>query len=183
MILAAGAAAAQTVGQSAGYGGDLSAFHGGSRSLLGMLSTVQGATGAKVVEIRFSDRQGAPGYDVVLLRGKDVTFMHMDEKGGDQLQIESASAPTWMLKWRQRRVLTLDRKAHVPLAQAIAVAQDAYPSSPAVAAGLAWASANPQNAVSAYNVLLDDHGRARRVAVDSTTGQIIADPQALGAWP
>ena len=54
---------------------------------------------------------------------------------------------------------------------------------PAIAAGIARSAANPDTSVHAWNVLIDNNGVAKRVAVDDATGQIIGDPQALAGWP
>jgi hypothetical protein len=109
--------------------------------------------------------------------------MHLDMQGGNELQLQAVSAPAWMMKWTQRQDVKDVRKAAVPLDRAIVVAERANADAPAVAAGIAPSASNPDSDVKAYNVLLDVSGRAKRVAVDSSTGQVIADPQALSGWP
>jgi uncharacterized membrane protein YkoI len=73
-------------------------------------------------------------------------------------------------------------QAQTPLAQAIRTAEQAR-NAPAVAAGIARGASNPGADVQAYNVLVDQNGTVRRVSVDASTGQVIADPQALAGWP
>jgi uncharacterized membrane protein YkoI len=175
-------ASAQGVAQPGFYKGDLDAFHGNTRSLIQALHAFHTGSDAHVVEIRFSDRNGAPGYYAVLQKNGRVDFVHVDENGRSA-ELDSASLPDWMLNPNSRVELRFDRKATVPLAQAISTAEAAYGGAPAVAAGIARSAANPESDVHAYNVLLDNRGTIQRVAVDSATGQVIADPQALSAWP
>jgi uncharacterized membrane protein YkoI len=175
-------ACAQGVAQPGYYSGDLKAFHGDSQSLIQALQAFHAGSGDRVVEIRFSDKDGAPGYYAVLQKQGRVDFVHIDENGRS-VELDQASLPDWMLKRNSRIDLRFDRKATVPLAQAIETAESAYNGAPAVAAGIARSASNPDSDVHAYNVLLDAGGRVKRVAVDSRTGQIISDPQALTAWP
>jgi len=175
-------ASAQGVAQAGYYKGDLAAFHGNARSLVQAVQAFHDGSDARVVEIRFSDRNGDPGYYAVLQKHGRVDFVHVDETGRT-IDLTSANLPDWMLKQNSKLDLRFDRKATVPLAQAITTAEAAYGGAPAVAAGIARSASNPDSDVHAYNVLLDNGGRVQRVAVDSMTGQVIADPQALTAWP
>lgn len=175
-------ASAQGVSQPGYYKGDIDAFHGDAHSLIQALHAFHDGSGARVVEIRFTDRDGHPGYYAVLQKNGRVDFVHIDDTGRT-LDLNSASLPDWMLKRKSRTDLRLDRKATVPLSQAISTAEAAYDDAPAVAAGIARSASNPDSDVHAYNVLLDQGGTIKRVAVDSMTGQIISDPQALTAWP
>jgi hypothetical protein len=176
------AASAQGVAQPGFYKGDLDAFHGNAKSLIQALRAFHAGSDARVVEIRFSDRNGDPGYNAVLQKDGRVDFVHIDE-AGRSVELSSASLPDWMLKRKSKIDLRFDRKATVPLAQAISTAEAAYNDAPAVAAGIARSASNPDSDVHAYNVLLDTRGVVKRVAVDSMTGQVISDPQALTAWP
>jgi len=175
-------ASAQGVAQAGYYKGDLDAFHGNGQSLIQALQAFHAGSDARVVEIRFTDQNGDPGYNAVLQKHGRVDFVHIDETGRS-VELDSASLPDWMLKRKSKIDLRFDRKATIPLAQAISTAEAAYDGAPAVAAGIARSASNPDSNVHAYNVLLDAGGRIQRVAVDSMSGQIISDPQALTAWP
>jgi uncharacterized membrane protein YkoI len=175
-------ASAQGVAQPGYYKGDLDAFHGNANSLIQALHAFHADSDARVVEIRFTDRNGDPGYNAVLQKNGRTDFVHIDETGRS-VELDSASLPDWMLKRKSRTDLRFDRKATVPLSQAISTAEAAYDDAPAVAAGIARSASNPDSDVHAYNVLLDQGGTIKRVAVDSMTGQVISDPQALTAWP
>jgi len=173
---------AKGVAQPGYYKGDLDAFHGNANSLIQALQAFHNASDARVVEIRFTDKNGDPGYYAVLQKHGRADFVHIDETGRS-VELTSASLPDWMLRENSKMDLRFDRKATVPLAQAISTAEAANGGAPAVAAGIARSASNPDSDVHAYNVLLDEGGRAQRVSVDSVTGQIISDPQALTAWP
>ncbi len=179
-VLAAGTmASAQAVSQGSGYKGDLAAFHGDDQSLTKALRMIRMASGDRVVDIRFEAIDGEPGYDAVLQHNHRVTFLRIDERKGAVTQLDAASMPQWTLNWEKRDLLKVDRHALVPLAQAIRTAEGADGGAPAVAAGIARSAENPLSEVHAYNVLLDVGGTVKRVAVDSKTGEVIADPQAL----
>ena len=95
-----------------------------------------------------------------------------------------ASVPDWMLHWRARADVKAAEQATVPLTDAIRTAEQARAGGLAVAAGIAAsASNNASSDVKAYNVLVMRDGDVRRVAVDDSSGQVIADPQALASWP
>jgi uncharacterized membrane protein YkoI len=175
-------ASAQGVAQPGYYKGDLDAFHGGPQSLIKALDAFHNDADARVVEIRFTDKNGDPGYSAVLQKHGRTDFVHIDETGRS-VELSSASLPDWMLTRKSKLDLRFDRKATISLAQAISTAEAANGGAPAVAAGIARSASNPDSDVHAYNVLLDEGGRAQRVSVDSRTGQIISDPQALTAWP
>jgi uncharacterized membrane protein YkoI len=175
-------ASAHGVAQPGFYKGDLDAFHGNAQSLIQAIGAFHTGSDARVVEIRFSDRNGDPGYYAVLQKHGRVDFVHVDENG-QSVELDSASLPDWMLSDKSKLDLRLDRKATIPLAQAISTAEAANGGAPAVAAGIARSASNPDSEVHAYNVLLDNGGRVQRVAIDSMSGQVISDPQALMAWP
>jgi uncharacterized membrane protein YkoI len=169
------------VAQPGFYAGDLGAFHGDQMSLINAIHHIHQASGDRIVDIRFAREGGLAGYHVVLQHAGRFTFMHISEQNGQVVSIAAASAPDWMLKWNQRADLRWDRLATVTLPQAIRTAERAY-NAPAVAAGIATSASNPSSAVHAYNIILDTGGTTRRVAVDASTGQIIADPSALSDW-
>ena len=87
-----------------------------------------------------------------------------------------------MLKWQQKIDVQLASKANVSLSQAVHTAESQIGAA-ALAAGIARSASNPNSDVHAYNVLLDDNGSIKRIAVDSSTGEIISDPGQLDSWP
>lgn len=174
------AAIAQSVAQTGAYKGDLADFHGNGRTLIKAIRTLE-ADGSRVVDIRFSPQNGLAGYHVVLQKDGRYTFAHFDEKDGRIVSLDTVNAPDWMLKWKNRTDLRVDRHAKVDLAQAVRTAEAAYDNAPAVAAGIAASASNPTSDVHAFNVILDRDGQPKRVAVDSVTGQIIANPGALAS--
>jgi len=181
--LACPAALAQNVGQPSTIRGDISQFHGTAESLPDAISKVERATGGKVIEIRFTNSDGMPGYHAVVAKGGDVSFMHLDAKAGKLVTVQEKTEPDWMLNWRGKAELRYAVAAKVPLTDAIKTAEQADNGAPAVAAGIARSASSPGSDVHAYNILVDRDGNVHRRAVDSATNEVIADPGALSDWP
>jgi uncharacterized membrane protein YkoI len=172
---------AQTVSQVPNYpAADIAAFHGNQQTLTSAIQKVQQTMGGKVVEIRFSVSDGAPGYHTVVAKGGQVQLAFLDHSSKKVVTVNTH--PDWALKWQQRTDVQLAESARISLSQAITAAQMSK-SAPAIAAGIARSASNPTSDIHAYNVLLDDGGSVKRVAVDSSTGEIIEDPASLEAWP
>ena len=180
--LIGGTALADTVTQSGRYSGDVAGFHGTAASLPDAIMKVESATGGRVVEIRFDDSDGLPGYHAIVDRRGAVEFMHLDARSGRLVTMADTVRPRWMLNWRDRADLRIAETAPVSLATAIATAEHGDRNAPAIAAGIAGAS-DPQNNVHAYNVLIDHDGAVVRRAVDSATDLVIADAGSLSGWP
>ena len=87
-----------------------------------------------------------------------------------------------MLDWRSRRNMTLVQNARVPLATAIRTASHSMRGAPAAAAGISHGASHATTRVHAYNVALVQGGGLHRVAVNSDTGNVIANPTALPGW-
>jgi uncharacterized membrane protein YkoI len=172
-------ALAQQVSQPAYAQGDISAFHGTANSLPSAIAKIEGGTGGKVVEIRFSGANGMPGYHAVVAKGGQVQFMYLEPQSGKLTVAQENVVPVAMLKWRGKADVGFAETAKVPLSAAIQTAEQADGNSPAIAAGIARSASNPDSAVHAYNVLIVRDGNVRRRAVDSDTGEIISDPSAL----
>lgn len=184
-VLAAGAAApaiAQSVDQPAHTNLNLAGFSGEPGALPGAIDAIEAASGGKVVEIRFNNVGGAPGYDVVLARGSQITFERFAKPGQGLVTLSGDTKPAWMLNWTAREDVTLVRTAKVKLADAVRAAEAARNNAPAAAAGIAKSAAGADTDVKAYNVAIVQDGRQHRVAVDSATGEVIANPQMLAAW-
>lgn len=175
-------ARAVPIGQPDYFRGDVSAFHGNSQSLLNALRVVHQTNPGQVLEIRFTDQGGVPGYRFVVQRGSNLMFERLDEGGPAPVVLQTNSEPDWMVGWQSRANIRFDRNAKVSLADAIRTAERANGGEPAIAAGIATSSGEPYNHVPAYNVLLKTGDMTtKRVAVDASTGEIIVDPQALSS--
>lgn len=171
-------ALAQTVAQRPYAQGDFSSFHGGPNALPNAIRAIESANGGKVVDIRLHPASRAPGFDAVVARGGRAQFVHFADAGGAVVLTQS-SEPDWMLPWRKRLDIHLVNQAPVSLTTAVKTAEAAHGDAPAIAAGIAKSAANPSSSVHAYNVLLLRDGKVMRVAIDSMTGAIIANPSAL----
>jgi len=157
---------------------DLTAFHGNQMTLINAIAAVEHSTGGKVVEIRFLEFNGKPGFHTVVVKNGQVEFARLELPAKQVTQL--ADRPEWMLKYQQRAELRQQATATVSLEQAIHTAERAQ-GAPAVAAGIARMPATSE--VHAYNIMLDSAGALRRIAVDSSTGEVIADLQGYEQWP
>ena len=173
---------AQPVAQSSYMKADFTGFKGTNDTLVNTIANVEKITGGRVLEMRFTNKGGAPGFHAVVAKGKEVVFLKVSADGRKTVEISGAEKPDWMLKWPATMQLAAAMSAKVPLADAIRTAEQ-NGNSPAVAAGIATSAANPNSDVKAYNVLLLQGGDLTRVAVDDSTGQVISDPSALSGWP
>jgi uncharacterized membrane protein YkoI len=172
---------AQTVSQSLNYpSSDITAFHGNQTTLTSAIQTIQQSMGGKVVEIRFTVHDGAPGFHAVVAKGGEVQLAFLDQASGKVVATDTR--PDWALKWQQRTDVHLAASAPKSLSQAITTAETSK-GAPAIAAGIARGASNPASNIHAYNVLLDDGGSVKRVVLDSSTGEIISDPSSLETWP
>lgn len=183
LMLASSYGAAQPVAQKAYTKTDVAAFSGGPDVLPDVINSIQSSTGGKVTEVRFVDKNGVPGFDAAVAKGGSVTFMRADAPAKNVTVLATDTLPDWLLGWRSRQDVNLAERAKYPLADAVRTAEKANGGAPAVAAGIAASASNPTSDVNAYNVLLKTGNDVKRVAVDSSTDQIIANPQALSAWP
>jgi uncharacterized membrane protein YkoI len=157
---------------------DLAAFRGNQMTLTNAIATVEHSTGGKVVEIRFLEYNGKPGFHTVVLKNGQVEFDRLELPSKQVMQL--TDRPEWMLKYHQKAELRQEATATVSLEQAIHTAERAQ-GAPAVAAGIARMPASSE--VHAYNVMLDSGGALRRIAVDNSTGEVIADLQGYEQWP
>jgi uncharacterized membrane protein YkoI len=162
--------------------GTVGTFTGNGQSLIDAISKIEHASGGKVLEIRFSDMNGAPGFHAVIAKGNQINFLRIEALTGQLTEIDVKSVPAWMLDWRQKADVHFAEHARVPLWKAIQTAEEAS-NGPAIAAGIARSASNPNSDVHAYNILVDQDGRVHRVSVDDSTDEVIADPQALAGWP
>jgi hypothetical protein len=148
-----------------------------------MIGKIETTTGGHVIEIRFTNADGTPGYRAVVDHGGQLEFMRIAASNGAAVEIANSNVPDWMLHWRDRKAAEIARQAKVPLVEAIRTAEKSADGAPALAAGVAASATNPSTDVKAYNVLVYHDGDVVRVAVDGDTDQVIANPQALASWP
>jgi uncharacterized membrane protein YkoI len=156
-------------------------FSGDADTLSNAVKTIEAASGGRVVEIRYNNVAGVPGYDYVVEKDSQVSFKRFSVPTGGMITLTEKTEPAWMLNWRQRQDVKVVNAAKVSLSDAIHTAE-AEARAPAVAAGIAASASNPTSDVHAYNVAVLTQGKLRRVAVDADTGQPIEDPQALSEW-
>jgi len=181
-LCCASAPHSQAVSQSARFSAqDAAAFQGDQNSLTNAIRDIQHSTGGTVVEIRFAQQNAKPGFHSVVAQNGQVQFARLEPPSKTLTQV--TSRPDWMLKWEQKTDVSLATNAKVTLSQAILTAEAQNQGAPAVAAGIARSASDPNTKIHAYNVLLDDHGSTKRVAVDSSNGEIISDPGGLEDWP
>jgi uncharacterized membrane protein YkoI len=156
----------------------LQAFHGNQTTLTNAIDAIQQSTGGKVIEIRFSAPNGKAGFHTVVAQNNEVKAARFEPPATQLKQI--SDNPDWMLKWQQKTEVKLATAAPVPLSKAIQTAEAAQ-GAPAIAAGMARSAATSD--VHAYNIMLDDKGSLKRMAIDSSTGEIIADLSGFEQWP
>jgi uncharacterized membrane protein YkoI len=161
---------------------DISAFHGDQGTLIQAIGKIEQSTGGKVVDIRFTPTQGAPGFHAAVVKGGKVSFVHLQQGSQQVTPVDASSGANWMQNWRAKADVHFAEAAPVPLVTAIRSAEQAHNGAPAAAAGIARSASNPESDVHAYNVILNEGGRAKRVAVDDATGEIISDPGALTSY-
>jgi hypothetical protein len=176
------AASAQSVAMPPHPDINTTGFKGDANTLSDAVKSVEAASGGRVVEIRYNNVSGTPGYDIVVERGSKVSFQRFSNAGDGPFVVTGVTQPAWMLDWANRKDVSLVSKAKVSLPVAIRTAEAATLSGPAVAAGIAKSASNPTSLVHAYNIAVLRDGRLRRIAVDSDTGEVIANPGALAAW-
>ena len=170
---------AQQVSQPSFTNQDISAFKGDNNTLVNAIAVIEQSTGGKVIDIRYSSTNGMPGYNIVLVKGAQVQFFHFEERSKHVVELDASSKPVYMLNWRGKADVRFAQTAQVSLSTAIQTAEQSQPGAPAMAAGIARSASNQESEVHAYNVLLNRGGSVKRVAIDSATGQVIADPSAL----
>jgi hypothetical protein len=132
-----------------------------------------------VAVIAYNNFGGRPGYGVVLLNGSDVSWKRLDTPDGKPVQLTELEAPSWMKSWRNDKRIAVLQAAKVPLADAIKTAEASQDGAPAVVAGIARSAGNNLSDVQAYAIGILKDGKLRRVAVNTMTGSLIADPSAL----
>jgi uncharacterized membrane protein YkoI len=156
----------------------LTAFQGNPTTLTKAIDAIQRSTGGKVIEIRFIAPNGKSGYHAIVAKQAKITYARFEPPFKDVTQLEKV--PDNVLSWRPQTEVSLATAAPVSLSQAIQTAETAQGGA-AIAAGMARQAAT--SGIHAYNIMVDDRGSLRRIAVDSTTGRVIADLSGFEQWP
>jgi hypothetical protein len=179
--LAAGAPTlAQTLTVNQNLVIDVTGFNGDANTLADAVTTIESQGGPRVAAIAFNNFAGnTPGYGVILVQGSNYTFKRLEQPTGKAVQMYESALPAWMLNWRNEKRAAVVENAKVSLADAIRTAEASEGGSPAVVAGIARSAANSTTDVHAYMVGILKNGALRRVAVDSKTGSVIENPEAL----
>jgi hypothetical protein len=151
----------------------------GSTSLANAVATLEGATGGRVLEIRY-DGAGTEGSYSAVIAAKGALTHERINAHTNKVEDISSSKPDWMLGWERRADIASIEKTQVPLPKAIMNAEKAL-AGPAVAAGLAK-PLSPGNSVLAYNVAVIHDGHPQRIAIDATTNEVIADSSMFDSW-
>jgi hypothetical protein len=172
----------QTVGVRSTPDINLTGFNGDAGALPDAVSVIEKLSGGRVAEIRFDNVSGVPGYDVALAQGDHMRFQRYTAPTHRLIAITEAKTPSWMLDWRGQRNMALVQNARVPLSDAIRTAEGSMRGAPAAAAGISHGAASAATRVHAYNVAVVQNGALRRVAVNSDSGSVIANPRALPGW-
>jgi hypothetical protein len=170
---------AQTLTVNPNFAIDVTGFSGDANTLPNAVSNIESQVGGRVAAIAYNNVAGTPGYGVILSQGSNIKFMRLDKPTNQAVEISQASAPSWMLNWRNQRRAAAVEAAQVPLADAIRAAEASQQGAPAVVAGIARSAANPNSDVHAYMVGILKSGQLLPVAVDSKTGMLIANPSVL----
>jgi uncharacterized membrane protein YkoI len=181
-LAVAAPALGQTVGVRSTPDINLTGFSGDAESLPSAVSAIEKLSGGRVAEIRFDNVAGVPGFDVALAQGDHMRFQRYTRPSNRLVTISEAKTPKWMLDWRGQRNMAIVQNAKVPLADAIRTASGSMRGAPAAAAGISHGASSASTRVHAYNIALVQNGALHRVAVNSDTGNVIANPTALPRW-
>jgi uncharacterized membrane protein YkoI len=146
-------------------------------SLSHAVQALEQQTGGKVMEVRLADEKGEPSFEAAIAKEDGVIYMRISTVAAAGTVIEVKDLPEWLLNWTMTAFMKSIYEANIPLAQAIAKAEQ-IAKAPAIGAGLA-APLSGTNAVLAYNIEVMKGGTRMRMAIDAKTGQQIANPDAL----
>jgi len=134
-------------------------------------------TGARILEIRLADETGAPAFEAALTKDGSVVYMRISFPGYDVSEIEVSHLPRWLQNYQLDAYRRSVSKARVAIDQAITKAEQ-KDQSPAIDAGIAKPLGGT-NAVLAYFVETIKGSKRNELAVDATTGAMIANPESL----
>jgi uncharacterized membrane protein YkoI len=143
-------------------------------------ATLERQTGGRILEIRLADQTGAPAFEAALTQGGAISYLRIASPSDDVTEIEVSHLPPWLQNYPLDAYRRSVSKARVPVDQAITKAEQTD-HAPAIDAGVAEPLSGA-NAVLAYFVeTVKDSKKRDELAVDATSGAMIANPQSLYA--
>jgi uncharacterized membrane protein YkoI len=136
-------------------------------------------TGGKILEIRLADQTGAPAFEAAVTENGAIAYLRIASPSDDVTEIDVSHLPAWLQNSHLEAYRQSVAKARVPIDQAITKAEQSD-HAPAVDAGVAKPLSG-KNAVLAYFVetAKDSSKKRDELAVDATSGALIANPQSL----
>jgi uncharacterized membrane protein YkoI len=134
-------------------------------------------TGGRILEIRLADEKGALAFEAALTKDGTVVYMRVASPSDDVSEIEVSHLPHWLQNYKLDAYRRSVSKARVAIDQAITKAEQSD-QSPAIDAGIAKPLGGT-NAVLAYFVETIKGSKRDQLAVDATTGAMIANPESL----
>lgn len=137
------------------------------------IAAAEKSSGGRVVEIRYRNRAGVPGFDAVAAKGTTFSHLRIDIPSNKVTAISQSEIP-WRATWELKADAKSLTKAKVSLAQAVAKAEK-LSGSPAVDAGVA-APLEVGSDIKGYNVEVMQDGAPQRVVIDSSSGERISNP-------
>ena len=140
-------------------------------------AAVEKDTGGRILEIRLADDTGAPAFEAALTKDGTIVYMRIASPSDDVSEIEVSQLPHWLQNYQLDAYRRSVSKARVAIDQAITKAEQ-NDQSPAIDAGIAKPLGGT-NAVLAYFVETIKGGKRNQLAVDATTGAMIANPESL----
>jgi uncharacterized membrane protein YkoI len=139
--------------------------------------TFEKSTGGRVLEVRLADTTGGPVFEAAVAKGNAVQYLRIESPSQDVTEIAVTSLPQWLLNYHMEAYMRSAAKAKVALGAAIRKAESSD-HAPAVDAGIAKPLSGI-NAVLAYFVETLKGSKRQELAVDATTGSLIANPDSL----
>ena len=102
---------AQPVAQPAHAIGDVSAFHGTPATLIKIIHDVEQTNPGRVIEIRFDNSSGTPGFMVALYQHGQVNFLRLEHEGGQLVPVSEDTQAVWIMNMRKMDNTRLAAKA------------------------------------------------------------------------
>lgn len=142
-------------------------------TLIRAIAAAEQFSGGKVVEIRYRNRAGVPGFDAVAYKGGAFSHVRIDIPSNKVTTISQSEIP-WRASWELKADSKSIARAKVTLAAAVAKAEN-LSGSAAVDAGVA-APLQIGEDIRGYNVEVWQEGAPERVVIDAHTGERISNP-------
>jgi hypothetical protein len=145
------------------------------------IAAVEKSSGGRVLEIRFRVLRGAPGFDAVVAKSGAFSHLRIAIPSNTVAEISEVDIPDWMANWVLKADAGSLAQAKLHLVDAVEKAEQITDGA-AVDAGVA-APLTADNRVLAYDVEVIKSEKPVRLAIDASTGDPIANPDALlASW-